>query len=226
MAYLDRQDPHKKLAGASMVVLVHVGLAFGLAAGLTITYTQPPVEPPLTGSTVLVDVPPPLPDVPAPAPTTSPRDVTIFVPETITTFSDTNAVDTTSMLSSDDLVDRIVSPGTGGGAVVRPPDPVPTITPRNPRPANGPAGWVTNADYPSRALTRGWQGDVGYVLAVNAAGQVESCRITASSGHDVLDTAACRMIERRARFDPATDNSGARVVGTWRGTVSWTIPED
>lgn len=226
MAYLDQQDPRNKLAGASMVVLVHVGLAFGLAAGLTITYVQPPVEPPLQGETVLIDVPVPDPAAPDPAPTTAPRDVAIFVPETTTTFTETGPVETTSTMPSDELVDRIVAPTDGGSTVTRQPDPIPSFTPRTPRPANGPSGWVTNADYPGRALARGWEGDVAYALEISASGRVENCRVVASSGHDVLDTAACRMIERRARFDPATDHNGARVAGSWRGTVSWTIPED
>lgn len=226
MAYLDQQDPRKKLAGASMVVLVHVGLAFGLAAGLAVTYTAPPVEPPLTGTTVLVHVPPPEPDAPEPTATTSPRNVTIFTPQPPITITDAGPLQTTFDPPADDLIDRIVIPAGGGGAVVRPPDPIPTITPRAPRPANGPTGWVTNADYPGRALSRGWEGDVGYALDIGANGRVEQCRVLASSGHEVLDTTACRMIERRARFDPATDHNGARVAGSWRGTVSWTIPQD
>jgi periplasmic protein TonB len=225
MAYLDQQDPRKKLAGASMVVLVHVGLAFGLAAGLTITYTAPPVEPPLQGTTVLVHVPPPEPDAPEPTATTTPRDVTIFVPQPPVTFAETGSVETTFDPPSDDLVDRIITP-TNGGGVVRPPDPVPSFTPRIPRPANGPAGWVTTADYPGRALSRGWEGEVGYALDISANGRVDQCRVVSSSGHDVLDTTACRKIQDRARFDPATDHNGARVAGSWRGTVSWTIPED
>lgn len=225
MAYLDQQDPRTKLAGVGLVVLVHVGLAFGLAAGLTIIYTAPPVEPPLTGTTVLVHVPPPEPDAPEPTATTTPRDVTIFVPQPPVTFTETGPVETTFDPPSDDLIDRIVIP-TGGGGVVRPPDPVPSFTPRSPRPANGPAGWVTNADYPGRALTRGWEGEVAYALDINASGQVDGCRVVSSSGHEVLDTAACRMIERRARFDPGTDQNGARVAGSWRGTVSWNIPDE
>jgi protein TonB len=225
MAYLDRGDPRQKLAGASMVVLVHVGLAFGLAAGLSITYQAPPVEPPLRGETVLVHVPPPEPAAPEPSATTTPRDVTIFTPQPPVTLGQTSPVETTFDPPADDPVDRIVAPSDGGG-VVRPPDPVPSHAPRAPRPANGPSGWVTNADYPGRALSRGWEGEVSYVLDIAADGRLADCQVVASSGHDVLDTTACRMIERRARFDPATDHNGARVAGSWRGSVSWSIPDE
>jgi periplasmic protein TonB len=109
----------------------------------------------------------------------------------------------------------------------RPPEPpVALFTPRPPAPANGPAGWVTNNDYPRTAIVREQEGNVGYALGINADGRVEDCRITTPSGFDALDRATCRLIERRARFRAATDSNGAAVAGTWRGTVSWTIPED
>ena len=40
-----------------------------------------------------------------------------------------------------------------------------------------------------------------------------------------LDDAACRRISQRARFDPATDETGGKVVGTYAGTVKWEIPD-
>ncbi len=227
MAYLDQRDPRKQVAGASIVVLVHVGLALGLAAGLTVTFTAAPPEPTLKGETVLIDVPVPDPQVPQPEPSanTTPRSNPIVVPDRTIVIAPTSTVETTFDPPADDLIDRIVAPNSGGGAI-RQPDPIPAIAPRSPRPANGPTGWVTNADYPGRALTRGWEGDVSYALAISASGRVEDCRVVASSGHDLLDTTACRLIERRARFDPATDHNGARVTGSWRGSVSWSIPED
>ena len=120
---------------------------------------------------------------------------------------------------------RIVPTVPDRGPITQP-DPIPTFTPRGPVPANGPAGWVTNNDYPSRALTRELEGDVIYAIEVDARGRALDCRITSSSGHGVLDDATCRLIQRRARFDPATDRNGADVSGTYRGSVSWVIPED
>ena len=49
--------------------------------------------------------------------------------------------------------------------------------------------------------------------------------MTRSTGNGQLDAATCRYIERRARFEPATDESGAKVIGSYTGTVKWEIPE-
>ena len=40
-----------------------------------------------------------------------------------------------------------------------------------------------------------------------------------------LDDATCRLISRRAQFDPATDETGARVPGTYTGSVRWELPD-
>ncbi|ANC50469.1 hypothetical protein CP97_14783 [Aurantiacibacter atlanticus] len=54
---------------------------------------------------------------------------------------------------------------------------------------------------------------------------MNACEIIGSTGHASLDNATCRLIERRARFDPATSTSGETVVGTYTGTVTWQIPD-
>ena len=62
-------------------------------------------------------------------------------------------------------------------------------------------------------------------MIVGTNGKVSSCEITRPSGNGQLDGATCRYISQRARFDPATDDTGAKVVGTYSGTVSWEIPD-
>ena len=224
MAYLDQSDPRKKLASVSIVALVHVGLGLGLVAGLTITYTQPPDEPIFEGHEVKYELPPPDPEVtPDPMPTASSDNPWVYVPDRTFDLPPTGPSDTTSEFQLDDGTGPIAGP-TSDPIHTPVPDPIPTLTPRAPRPAN--SGWVTTDDYPRRALERGWEGVVTYALDIGANGRVENCRVTSSSGRDVLDTTACRMIEQRARFDPATDHNGARVAGSWRGSVQWAIPDD
>ena len=92
-------------------------------------------------------------------------------------------------------------------------------------------GWAAvhaflEGKHPRLALTRGWEGSLTYQLDVSPAGRVVDCRITSSSGYDILDQAACRQITRRARFRPAMDQRGAEVAGAYRGSVTWQIPED
>ena len=99
-----------------------------------------------------------------------------------------------------------------------PPDPTP------PKPRRRP-GRITNNDYPRRALVDEAEGSVAYRLVIGTNGRVSSCELTRPSGNSALDDATCRLIARRARFEPATDETGAKVLGTFTGSVQWQIPE-
>lgn len=228
MAYLEHDHTHKRLAGVAGVALVHVVLALGLTAGLTIKEIIIEGEHRVEGTFI------PLPPLPQPTETPEPtveREV-MDAPETaplppIDVTMSSRTVEVTRLdpaFPIDTVVDQ--------GGLVEPSQPPytppaqPTFSPRNPAPANGPAGWVTTEDYPRLALARGWEGSLTYQLDVSPAGRVEDCRITSSSGYDILDQAACRQITRRARFRPAMDQRGAEVAGAYRGSVTWQIPED
>ena len=49
----------------------------------------------------------------------------------------------------------------------------------------------------------------------------------AGSGRTVagLDRATCDNVARRARFEPATDASGANVAGSYANNIRWVIPK-
>lgn len=88
------------------------------------------------------------------------------------------------------------------------------IEPARPRGSVG--GWISDADYPSRAQREERSGTVGYKLEVGADGRVSSCVVTASSGHPDLDEATCRLLPRRARF-----SSG----GVYENVLTWRLPK-
>ena len=107
---------------------------------------------------------------------------------------------------------------------------MPTCDARQSRPSaasprNGPAGWITSNDYARSDLVREREGTAGYRLVIGSNGRVDACEITRSSGHASLDSNTCRLIESRARFEPAKNNRGETTVGTYTGTVTWQIPE-
>lgn len=226
MAYLDHQHTHKRIAGATGVALVHLALAAGLVTGLAVEGFVVPQENDVVAFDTRPETPPP---DPAPTPEAQPtesRYTQPTVPLPPIDITRAGPVETTFDIPHEREVELVVRNDLPVGPSRPPEPPVPLFTPRPPVPANGPAGWVTNDDYPRTAIVREQEGSVGYTLGVNADGRVDECRITASSGFEALDRATCRLIERRARFRAGTDNSGAAVAGTWRGTVSWTIPED
>lgn len=80
------------------------------------------------------------------------------------------------------------------------------------------SGSITNHDYPKAARNAGVGGAVTVHFDVRADGQVENCRVIASSGAALLDETTCRLIEARFRYTPARDAGGNAVgdVAGWR----------
>ena len=99
--------------------------------------------------------------------------------------------------------------------------------PTNPHPASpagNPGTWVTDADYPARALKNGEAGITGFIADVDAKGMVTACGIQSTSGSSVLDEATCQLIRQRGRFFPATDKDGRAVASKFANKVKWSLP--
>ena len=107
-----------------------------------------------------------------------------------------------------------------------PAPPAPSTGARGPSPRGNPASWATSADYPSRMLRMEVEGKTAFRVIVNDSGRVSHCEITESSGATMLDEATCRLITRRARFNPATDRRGTLVEGAYSSAVRWQIPQE
>ncbi|WP_225425786.1 energy transducer TonB [Pelagerythrobacter rhizovicinus] len=105
-----------------------------------------------------------------------------------------------------------------------PPPPPPRVQPKNPEPRNNPGTWVTTSDYRSSWINREYTGTASFTLRVGTNGRVESCSVTGGSAPQELKDATCSLIQRRARFRPATDGNGDEVSGTYSSTVRWEIP--
>ncbi|MCL4674383.1 MAG: energy transducer TonB, partial [Sphingomonadaceae bacterium] len=84
---------------------------------------------------------------------------------------------------------------------------------------------ITESDYKTSWINRGWAGSAGFRLQVGANGRVEGCQITRSTGHTALDEATCALVTKRARFDPARNGNGDKVSGSYTSSVLWQIPE-
>lgn len=95
----------------------------------------------------------------------------------------------------------------------------------DPVPKGNPGNWANTNDYPSRALQQEREGTVGFRVTIGSDGRVIDCQIVSSSGHEDLDQATCTNLRRRARFDPALDDSGRPITGTYSNRVRWQIPK-
>ena len=105
--------------------------------------------------------------------------------------------------------------------------PVPVVreAARGVTPRGNPGSWIRPDDYPARAMRAGEQGTVRFSLMIGPNGAVTACQIVGSSGSPTLDEATCRLVSRRARFNPAVDSTGAGVDGRYANAVRWRLPE-
>lgn len=94
----------------------------------------------------------------------------------------------------------------------------------NATPAQILSGSIGNADYPAVAVMYEAHGTVRIVMRVNVEGRARTCGIAESSGHTLLDRAACRIALARFRFAPATVD-GRAVEGDFVQSVRWILPE-
>jgi protein TonB len=85
-------------------------------------------------------------------------------------------------------------------------------------------GLFSTDDYPAEALRRDEQGTVAFQLAINRHGRVRRCTIATSSGSEALDRRTCRILKRRAHYEPARDARGRRVADTATGRIRWELP--
>ena len=218
MSYLDRTaDPNRRTTAIIGVIAIHSVIAYLLVTGLTYvrlpTFEQNPTGFPVPTPT---PTPPPPPPTPQPSPTTTsdpvPGPPTPFPFPTPTPVPD-------PFPTPNPLPTPMPSPvpsGTGTHTVAFKPKPA--------TPKNDPTKWVTTDDYPARDLREGNEGTSVFRVTVGANGRVSACQIVTSSRHPGLDAATCKAVSARARFNPATDEHGDAVVGTYSNSVRWQIP--
>jgi len=76
-------------------------------------------------------------------------------------------------------------------------------------------------NYPLAALRDNTQGSARLVVSVDTEGRVSKCFVTQSSGHEALDKAACDGMFQFALFDPARDDMGRPVAGSYATVITY-----
>lgn len=228
MSYIDSRSIRNRPGSAAAAIAIQGLAAWGLISALGVALVKPHDPPKIVG--VQIDAPKPQP-IPSPSPSqqpldTAPRDRAIERP--------INPPSGGAVVPPLGLGGTPGFEGTGGGLsgngedFVIPPVETPSASPipaRGPQPRGRPGSWVSQADYPSRDIAEGHEGLTRVRLAIGSDGRVSDCTITASSGWDSLDAAACARLKSRARFDPAVDGTGQPVPGSYGTSVRWELPE-
>jgi protein TonB len=78
------------------------------------------------------------------------------------------------------------------------------------------SGTIGPRDYPKAERKAEVEGSVTVSFVVAADGRVQDCTVAQSSGSTGLDTATCRLIAARFRYEPALDAKG-RAINERRG---------
>jgi protein TonB len=110
---------------------------------------------------------------------------------------------------------------------IPPPSPVAPPAPSKARGARtkNERSWASRIqeNYPARALREEIEGTVGVRVTVTPDGRAAGCSVTASSGSDILDAAACQGMERYARFEPALDDAGNPTSGSYSTRITYRL---
>ena len=220
MAYIATPSSHRRTLTIGAVATLHLALGYALVTGFAATVWDKVDV--LMPTKSWKEVPPPEPE-----PTTQPKpaidETRIFTPKPL--------VDLTPKDNATTVIDLLpmpqpsaISGSADPGPVVPSASPSASFTPRAATPIGSPGKWATTDDYPAAALREERAGVARFRVTIGADGRVRNCEILGSSGSADLDRATCANVAKRARFKPATDDTGSVVSGSYTSAVKWEIP--
>jgi len=225
MSFVEQKGTQNRKTAIVGVAAIHALMGTVVITGLApqiIDAIDPP-PPPITYNVEEKKPPPPKPDdvveqpiaqAPDPYAPTPPVDVIAYDPS----FS-TNAV-----LPVFDATIITNIPLTGP-PVAADPTPLPSFAPVSAAPRNDPGRWITTRDYKRTWISREMTGTGRFTFSVAADGRVTDCRVVSSTGHSALDSATCRLVSNRARFNAARDSNGNVVAGNFTTSIVWQLPD-
>ena len=92
-----------------------------------------------------------------------------------------------------------------------------------PQPLSSPATWLDSADYPQGSLWKGNNGIVQFRLNIGQDGSVEGCHILYRTNPDEFADLSCKLILKRAKFQPAVDADGKPARSFYVQKVRWMV---
>ncbi len=202
------QAPQARALSIGIVAAIHAAAILALISGLS---PKASLEPHHSGPIdVRVDAPraPAPPTSPPPIPTTMIVPRSVPVPHPVVSIAPQSGVMPTA-------VER--PGGEDAHAAPVPAGPASIFVP-----ARGIAGTHTIPAYPVLAVRLNEQGVVRLALSIDEHGTVVGARVLASSGHDLLDSAAIAWVESRWRYEPAMRN-GKPVPTTMEAVVTFRL---
>ena len=214
MAYGDQTMSSRKAVSIAMVIVLHAIIGYAFVTGLAFNVVKK-VARDLKTFDVDEEAPPPPDKPPPPPPETKIEPPPVIAPPPIVAVAPT-------------MAPPIVSVPTPPPPVIHqtaPPAP-PPVAAQSLTPKGRFQELMSQEDYPSTSIRNNEEGTVSFRLEIGADGKVTNCSVTKSSGFTALDQTSCKLLQRRARFNPGRDASGAATGGVYNGRFTWKLPND
>jgi len=223
MAYADQEMSGSRVTSIIIVALIHVLVGYLLISGLAISAVKEIAE---RVTTVNIEDEPPPPEEEPPPPPETPQETA--PPPPVAPAPPINIAPAPPPIATTTTIPPPAPP-----ALTIPPPAPPAPPPAPPPPPSQARGaspkglsrWSRriSENYPSRALREETEGNVGVSVSIGANGRVAGCRVVRSSGSSILDDAACKGMQRYARFDPALDAAGNPTTGSYSTTITYRL---
>ena len=88
-------------------------------------------------------------------------------------------------------------------------------------PTTRPETWMTSSDYPATFLAANHSGLVNFRLEIGVQGEVLGCFVISQTTPSDFEAVTCRLLMKRAKFDPALDADGKPVKTYYINSVRW-----
>ncbi|WP_240504405.1 energy transducer TonB [Tsuneonella mangrovi] len=204
-----------RIVAIIIVALIHIALGYALVTGLAYSAVKKAIE---RVTTVDIKEPPPEKKPPPPPPKQdNPPPPIVAPPPPI------NIAPAPPPIQTQPTIPPPAPP------VLRVPPPAPPAPPSRARGASPDnlQRWAARiqGDYPSAALRRNESGTVTMQITIGADGRVQGCNVIRSSGSSSLDDAACRGMQRYARYNPALNDAGDPVSSTTSQSIRYVLPD-
>lgn len=213
MAYADEGMSTNRMIALGIVALLHVALGYAFVTGLALKAVKAIVNP-LESVNIEEEAPPP--EEPPPPP---PKEVDIppFVPPPEVSI----VQDSAPAITVQNRVEQPAPVFTPPAPVAAPAPPKPSVaTPARPR---GRGNTIGEDDYPDASRRAEETGTTKIRYTITTDGRATNCTVTASSGFPRLDEAACKIVERRFKFDPAKDAAGQPIEEGRSQSIKWQL---
>jgi len=218
MAYADQPTmTPRKAVSIGLVVLLHIVIGYAFVTGLAFNVIKKAAQ-----DLKVVDIkdqPPPPEQKPPPPP---PQQTNVPPPPIVAP----PPLVQTPTLAPPVMTVPTPPPVAPPITVSAPPAPPVPVISQAAQAKGDPHSWITNDDYPPEAVRQEQQGVSGIAWTINEQGRVENCHVVSSSGSQVLDDTACRLMTRRGRYTPAKDASGNPIRQTQSLRFRWVLPSE